>query len=62
MPIKNFYELFKNTISYGQEREPTYVLFSLLVNRTEIYPKNNLQKIRRYNMHIPMKYMSNANI
>ena len=27
MPIKNSYELFKNTISYGQAREPAYVLF-----------------------------------
>ena len=43
-PLKALYELFKNTISYGQAREPTYVLFSLLINLAEMFPKNNSQK------------------
>ena len=60
-PVITLYELFKNTISYGQARDSTYVLFALLVNLTEMFRKNNSQKIR-CNMHIPLKYMSNANI
>ena len=46
-PLKTLYELFKNTISYGQACEPTYVSFSLLVNLTEMFPKNNSQKNKK---------------
>ena len=57
MSTKNFLRTFKNTISYGQAREPTNLLFSLLVNLTEMFPKNNLQKIRRCNLHISICQM-----
>ena len=61
-PISRFcfahlYKLFKNTISYGQAHEPTYmyVLFSRLFKSNWNVPKNNWPIIRRCNMHIPMK-------